>query len=112
MAKKVRRGKKIPTVKRVEELDYWKFRCLASELDNEKTKKKIAELQLQMEDLHSQIMLYKKMLIGHQIRIHEKEIEQNQSDYDKIKLEIEGKLGQSLNNCNIDPKEFTVHKGV
>lgn len=112
MAKRKKYLKPMPKITKIEEDDYWKLRCLGEEVAHQESKVKLAESSKRICELQNEINALKSIIFNFQIKDHEKEIEQTKTDYVKIKTEIEGKIGQSLNDCTIDPINFTVHKGV
>ena len=104
--------KPLPKIVKMSGEEYWKLLSSTKDLDAQELRRDLLVCRQQNCELERQIATLKLEVYRLKLKDQLKEVENSKSDYDKIKIEIETKLGQSLNDCSIDPVNYTVHKGV
>jgi uncharacterized protein YjaG (DUF416 family) len=94
--------------KKLNELQYYKWRLSIEKMQHAETKKKLSENKLRQKELEVQNLTLRTNIFRGVVSQMEEEISVFRREYDTIKEEIEKELGVSLNEKIIDEITFEV----
>jgi DNA-binding XRE family transcriptional regulator len=88
--------------------EYWKWRSLIEELTHNKTKLLLEQKRYDIMGLQIQIEKMKQEMFREKINLAKATYARSERDYGEYKIELEKKLGRSLNNCAIDDITYKI----
>lgn len=87
---------------------YWEWRTTVEEMDHSETKLKLIRMTHALMEKEIENQRLKSAMYKAQIKTQEEQHALAKKNYQELKLRIEKKIGQSLNNCVIDDVTFEV----
>lgn len=87
---------------------YWEWRTTVEEMGHSETKLKLVRMSHALMEKEIENQRLKSAMYKAQIKAHEEQHNLAKKNYEELKLRIEKKIGQSLNNCVIDDVTFEV----
>lgn len=88
--------------------EYWQWRSLIEELTHSKTKILLEQKRYEIMGLQLQVEKLKQEMFREKINLAKAAYARAERDYGNFKIELEKRIGRSLNNCAIDDITYKI----